>query len=157
VVWIQSDPTSSVPYRLLFDLAQAGFRTWWAFVPFFAVGALLVQVGVVMKRPRFAWFGAASGVLLGCIAEIATFREYRRLQSALRAGAFEVVEGVVTDFTPRGRDGHPPESWHVASRRYKLEPAAISNGFDKAGVVHPGQRVRIADVDGHIVRLEVAP
>jgi hypothetical protein len=110
-----------------------------------------------MKRPRFAWLGAAFAVLLGCIAEIATFREYRRLRSALRAGSFEVVEGLVTDFTPRGRGGHPPESWYVASRRYKLQPAVVSNGFDKAGVVLPGQRVRIADVDGHIVRLEVAP
>jgi hypothetical protein len=143
-------------YRVLFDLADAGFRTWWAFLPFFAVGALLVQVGAAVRSRWLAWIGAVLAVVLGTVAEITMFREYHRFRSALRTGSFEIVEGEVTDFTARGRGGHPPESWRVGSRRYELQPAVLSNGFDQAGVVRPGQRVRIADVDGHIVRLEVA-
>jgi hypothetical protein len=158
------DSIRSVQYRVVYDAVSAGYHTWW----FGLAGLILVGVGAVMWR-RPAWFGkpealrrgvgafaAIFGALWSSCVSVDLYREYSHVRDALRSGEFDVVEGEVTQFRPQGADGHPSESWTVAGHQYKIEPAVVTSGFRAPGVVRPGQRVRIVDVDGTIARLEIA-
>jgi hypothetical protein len=152
-------PDSLQAYRVVFDASAAGYRTWWSFVPFFAI-ALVAFLGSRREaRPAarpFAQAAAIIALVLGVVAEIGSYRECLELRGRLRAGAYEMVAGPVTDFVPEGRDGHPAESWAVDGRRYTISSAVVTSAFNRPGVVRAGQQVRIADVRGRIARLEVA-
>ncbi|HEX6041485.1 hypothetical protein [Longimicrobium sp.] len=82
------------------------------------------------------------------------------LRERLRDGEYARVEGVVEDFVPGDREGHRTERWSVRSGgrtyRYAYRTSQQVPGFHQAGgPVREGLRVRVADVDGHIARLEV--
>jgi hypothetical protein len=149
---------------VVFDAAQAGFRAWWVFVPFLGVGLIGLRLSLMDRAtPGLRIMGRimlVAGVMLGAVAEVATYRDYRRLRDALLAGRFVWVEGVVTQFIPGAPDGHPGESFCVASHCYSYSRGLVSPGFDhvsgQGGPVSAGLQVRIADVDGTIARLEIA-
>ena len=94
-------------------------------------------------------------------ASCGLYAEYAGLRSALRTGSYLTVEGVVTEFVPGRSDGHPAESFVVNGHRYEYSPYIVTSGFSQiqshGGPIREGLRVRIADVDGTIARLEVAP
>lgn len=158
------DTLRGAHYHVVYDALSAGYHTWW----FGLAGLVFVAVGAAMwwrpgsfgkpeaLRRGFGAFAAVFGALWSSCVSVDLYREYSRVRDALRSGQFEAVEGEVTDFRPRGADGHPSESWTVGGRRYEIEPAVVTSGFRQPGVVRAGQRVRIADVDGTIARLEVA-
>jgi hypothetical protein len=83
----------------------------------------------------------------------------------LSRGHYITVEGVVQDYTAGGPGDHPPESWTVVDQagphHYSYSPSGTLVGFHQTqyygGPVRAGQHVRIADVDGVIARLEIAP
>lgn len=82
------------------------------------------------------------------------------LRTALASGGYEVVEGPIHDFVPGDREGHRPESFSVTTRgrthSYRYRHSMREPGFHRsAGPMRAGMHVRIADVDGHITRLEV--
>ena len=108
---------------------------------------------------RLAKLAAIAGIAVGMYLGITTFiesrNEYRELAGALRSGHYQIVEGIVSEYTPRGPGQHPPESWSVAGHHYSLY-SQITSGFAEAGRVRAGQQVRIADVKGRIARLEIA-
>lgn len=84
----------------------------------------------------------------------------RQLRNGLKSEKFEVVEGVVTNFIPELAKGHSDETFDVGDHHYALSHYTITGGYHETqahgGVFREGLRVRIADVDGVIVRLEVA-
>jgi hypothetical protein len=78
----------------------------------------------------------------------------------LEQGSYQRVEGVVTGFRPGRADSHPPEEFDVDGHHFRYAPADQFYGFNtvagEGGPIHEGARVRIADVDGIIARLEIA-
>jgi len=83
-----------------------------------------------------------------------------RLQKALSSGGYDVVEGPIENFIPGDRGGHQYESFSVTTggrtHSYWYRFSMSEPGFHRsAGPVRAGMHVRIADVDGHIARLEV--
>jgi hypothetical protein len=82
------------------------------------------------------------------------------LRERLRSGDYEQVEGRVEEFVPGDRGGHRYESWAVRSGgrtwRYRYRSPDENPGFHQsAGPIREGLRVRLADVDGYIARLEI--
>jgi hypothetical protein len=83
-----------------------------------------------------------------------------RLRSALESGAYTVVEGEVTEFERGDRGRHRDERFSVVSggRRYTYayRSSSYEPGFHEShGPIREGMHLRIADVGGHIARLEV--
>jgi hypothetical protein len=157
---------NSASYHLVYDAVQAGFHTWkfaLAGMIFVAVGSsafLIFRNGVT---PHQRIFGRVAGPAFAVVGAFWTFgvcrdlyAEYTSLTAALQSQSYAVVEGFVTDFIPAGPGGHPSESWAVAGHHYEISSAVITSGFGQPGVVAAGQRVRIADVNGSIARLEIA-
>ncbi|MBB4636554.1 hypothetical protein [Longimicrobium terrae] len=104
------------------------------------------------------------GFLFMLILLVATsasrYRDVSSLRARLASGEYERVEGRVENFVPGDRGGHREESWTVVSGgrtyRYRYAHSRDVPGFHaSAGPVRAGARVRIADVDGRIARLEV--
>jgi hypothetical protein len=151
-------------YHVAYDAAQASFHTW----KFSLAGLIFVAVGVAgflfnrgSAAPReralaFIWFplAAAVGACWTTVAFVGVRSEYTQLRDALANGAFTVVEGTVTAYVPEGAGGHPPESWTVDGHSYVVSTYVVTSGLEQPGLVKAGDRVRIADVDGHIARLE---
>lgn len=82
------------------------------------------------------------------------------LQNALSSGEYEVVEGPIQDFAPGDRRGHQYEHFSVVTggrtHSYWYSHRQSEPGFHRsAGPMRAGMHVRIADVNGHIARLEV--
>jgi hypothetical protein len=165
---VQAD---TLRYRLIYDAPTAGYTDWW----FPAVGlVLLVVFGAALYRHhsgtpvRHVWVlyvGVPFLLLWVTIAAAATYGNYARLRDRLRAGEFTTVEGIVQDFQPSDAGDHRTERWAVMSGgrlyHYEYVPSRLTPGFRQTvvhgGPIRPGLRVRIADVDGHIARLEIAP
>ncbi len=152
-------------YKVVFDAAEHGYRTWWFSLP----GALFLAgaaVTFVLARRWQSTRERRAAVVLGAILCVVglvwidqtlagTHGEYERLVAGLRRHTFRVVEGPVTGFAPRGVDGHPVEHWSVDGHYYEISPAEVTSAFNTPGIVHAGDRVRIADIDGAIARLEI--
>ncbi|MDB4948143.1 MAG: hypothetical protein JWM27_792 [Gemmatimonadetes bacterium] len=83
-----------------------------------------------------------------------------RVRDHLRSGRFVRVEGTVSPFVAGDREGHKPETWTVQSRgrafHYEYRRVPGPDFHNPSRRVKDGIRVRIADVDGRIARLEVA-
>jgi hypothetical protein len=161
----------SLRYRLVYDAVQAGYTDWW----FPAIGVAILVVGLVgphlrrkERRALGPWFAhLVAGFALCWVvgAFWTTYGGYRSMRNALRSGRFTVVEGRVRNFQPSDPGDHGDERWEVESGgrvyRYAYVRSSLTPGFRKTSVhggpVHEGLRVRVADVDGCIARLEVAP
>ncbi|MDB4899150.1 MAG: Concanavalin A-like lectin/glucanase superfamily protein [Gemmatimonadetes bacterium] len=112
------------------------------------VAFLLIAVGIL---PRSARAGAAT----------------REMQRAVRDGRYTVVEGRVEEFAPAtaNRRGRRVERFAVHANervyRYSYRDNLRGLGFHtpryNGGPIRSMLRVRIADVDGRIARLEIAP
>ncbi|MFL5613592.1 MAG: hypothetical protein ACJ796_08030 [Gemmatimonadaceae bacterium] len=148
-------------FETVFDVTRAGFRAWWAFVPFVGVAAIgfvasAIGVGAVRRMGKLC---ALAAILFAIIAEYGAYRDYCGLRLAVEQQRFTSVEGTVVDFVPGGSDGHPPERFCVGGHCYSYSPAMISADFNRVsgrgGPIRAGQTVRIADVGGRIARLEI--
>lgn len=159
-------------YQLVFDAAAQGYTTWRAAI----LPASIAVVGILLavasheqaldKRRGLNFYqtlAASVGVLaaLGCVAMLVhTWREYDILRGSLRSGNFRLVEGRVTGLVPEGPDGHPMETFRVDGTRFTYSTSDITSAFHwtvaRGGPIREGLRVRIADVNGAIARLEIA-
>jgi hypothetical protein len=157
-------------YRLVFDATTVRYPASEWLLPL----ALFAAFGVALasfprlsepERRRFVRpFGALSAIVAGAMA-VGIWRtsEAQRSQvvGALRDGRYQLVEGVVEGFRPGAASSHPPEEFTVSGHRYRYAPAEHLYGFNQVaalgGPIRNGLRVRIAEVDGLIARLEVAP
>lgn len=162
------------PYSVVFDITQAGFRDW----TFSAFGLVFVFIGIVLltirpwliKLPRksmppayitgfiLCWIGFA--VIWTIAAFSMTYSEYRQLREANNKGAYEVVEGDVTDFDPMPYEGHRDERFCVNRTCFSYSDYGVTAGFNNTsshgGPIKSGLRVRIRHVNNVIIRLEVA-
>lgn len=153
--YVLYDARNETPSGLIFPvlgplvLAVALIRLRWRIPPHYT-GAERAAV----KRPR-RWFVAGAAALTLASA-LATITPHQRMVRALRAGDAVRVEGAVEDFEAGNVLVKRPERWTVSGHRYTLQPSRSQPGFNEPGVVHPGQRLRIADVHGRIARIEAA-
>jgi hypothetical protein len=93
------------------------------------------------------------------VSSVSLYR-YQHLRGVLRSGRCEVVEGVVSAFSPMPPQEHTIESFSVGGvsfsySRGPLDPEFHATAID-GGPIQEGLRVRIAYFDGKILRLEVA-
>lgn len=166
----------SIPYDTVFNVLD-GYPRWTAEIVFMVFGLALVAVLVAEMRgwirmPRPLRSGV-SLVLLAMVLvllpiHVLAHRDYAAMRDAMRAGHFTVVEGRVEDFhAPRrlNKGRKFPETFKVYSHkqtfRYSYLENQLAPGFetpsDRDGPIREGLQVRIADIDGRIARLEIAP
>ena len=157
-------------YKVVFDIADAGYRQWSfaAFaLPFVALGILLLalQSRLAPRWPRFPrrgvlWLWLGFSLFWTVIAFGTTFGEYVRLTSAVRSRQVQWVEGPVEDFVPMPYEGHAMESFSVHGKRFEYSDYFVTSGFNKTashgGPITAGRLVRVGYVGDAIVRLEVA-
>jgi hypothetical protein len=69
------------------------------------------------------------------------------------------VQGVVTHFVRGDSIGHTPESFEVDGHQYSFRKSVETEGYNGhpggKDAIYDGARVRIADVNGLIARLEI--
>jgi len=157
-------------YHVVFDATLTGGRYWWfpaSGAAFFVIGLVWIAVQRVLTRKARSWLFRAQPYVVTAFALLWTilaasiyFYQYGRLKDALQSGRYEVVEGVVTHFVPMPPEGHASEHFEVDGHHYSYSDYGIQPGFNNTsshgGPIREGLRVRIADVDGSIARLEIA-
>ena len=165
--WTKGAALHAVSYRLVFDAAHQHYALWQILAPWLlavAFGLVLIRFpNIYGRRPRFYRAFGALLVVVGLGAPLAIWRvsstQRQHVVHALQEGRFEHVEGRVEHFRPGRADGHPSESFDVAGHHYHYSPSDWLYGFNHVsgagGPVREGLRVRIADVDGVIARLEI--
>ena len=161
----------SIRYRLIYDVASGGYTDWW----FSGFGLVLLAVfGIQLRRSmrerepigkRWLFYAGVLFMALWVVfAFSSTYAAYTGLRDRLVSGQYTLVEGVVQDFRAGDAIAHEPETWSVQSGgrtyHYRYNPAVLEPGYrsfsGKHGPISSGKHVRIADVQGHIARLEVA-
>lgn len=101
-----------------------------------------------------------SAFMLFCsiAALVSGHSQYRALRGALERGDYRIVEGVVDRFVPAAQWGSW-ESFVVGNHEYEYSDSWLVPGYHRTasngGLIRSGLRIRIADVDGQIARLEV--
>ena len=169
-------PADSIPYYVVFNVLD-GYPHWTAEIVFTLFGLALVMVLVAQMR---GWIRmprpVRSGVSLVLLAMVLVFlpahlfahRDYNAMRDEMRAGRVTVVEGRVEEFQPPSSLGGRrkfPETFKVYSHkqtfRYSYLEGQMKPGFntpsDRDGPIRSMLQVRIADIDGRIARLEIAP
>ena len=162
-------------YQVVYDARNEGLwfgqELWLLMVfPAFAIiGALLLVRKARSLSPQQARLARPAIVLMGmALATIAGGPIYLAAKlvadnntflARLSKGAFTAVEGTVTDFVAQRPDGHPTERFRVGSHEYEVTDSDIAPGYHRArwqgGPIQPGIRVRLADIDGRIGRVEI--
>jgi hypothetical protein len=159
------DSTTFIP---IFDLIHEGFRPATYLQNIIWVALTVLGVAVVTRltsmRSVKRWSTLAAlavgGGLLGVFVLNLCIRymEFARLRNAVRNGRYSVVVGDVTDF--RSGDTHRPETFVVDGHSYSYSSSWSSVAFNRdsasGGPIRQGLRLRITDVGGAIVKLEVA-
>jgi len=159
-------------YTVVFDARNAGVPGWEAIpIALFFVALTYSKRQVPSSKPRapaLAWFLRNALFIFACTAAVVTtlvtVGSTLRVRYRLDHGDYTVVEGVVSDFVPGDWIGHRHELWRVRSGDkdywYTYSKSIITSGFrqtqEEGGPIRNGVRVRIADMDGLIARLEVA-
>ena len=159
-------------YTVVFDIALAGYKTWAlaAFgLPFILIGALMLRfykylpvwpIKSVRFRKGFAISCLGFSIAWTFVAFFTTYSQYRSLITALDTGAYQIAEGVVTDFVPMPHSGHSYESFTVDGKTFKYSDYVVTAGFNNTqshgGPIRGGLKVRITYVDNVIIKLEVA-
>ncbi|HEX6807267.1 MAG TPA: hypothetical protein VF118_04725 [Gemmatimonadaceae bacterium] len=155
----------------MFDVARQGFVVWDTPLQ---VGLALTAVGAVMfsyytlrpnashadrNRPIAVTY-LIFAVFWTLLAVGGTYHNYRLVRDALVDGKFILVEGVVSNFKPQPPEGHVDEQFDVGTHHYGFSDYFIIPGYHTSrshgGAFREGLRVRIADVNGEIARLEIA-
>jgi len=159
-------------YVVVFDVGVQGYQTWrYAAAPI--VFAIVMAGFAVLPSSYLSRFGRPSPgfyrlvIALAATALLAhgvqllteTRREYNSLSTALRTKHYSVVEGTVADFVPGGPGGHGDETFRVGVVRFRYSAAMITSAFHRTkpygGPIRDGVNVRIASVNGALVRVEV--
>jgi hypothetical protein len=154
-------------YYIAFDLVTSGYKAW-VFpargLVFVAGGLLLAFFPGVLPVPwpwtrqgiqAFGWIFAAFAVLWTGFSFWSTHSEYRHLADSLAAGRYQTVEGIVENYAGNEED----EKFSVNNVWFEYSDNRVTSAFNNVaalgGPVRPGLHVRIAHVDGKIVRLEI--
>jgi hypothetical protein len=159
-------------YRTVFDITEAGYKSW----NFPVHGLIIVAAGVVLvllrrrlpgwwrKHPRassiFAFVFLGFGVVWTLGAFLGTYSEYTHLRRAADGSGVTVVEGLVTQFEPMPAAGHAMERFCVRDACFEYSDYVITAGFNNTsshgGPIREDLPVRVTFVGNTIVKLEVA-
>lgn len=155
-----------VTMHTLYDASSRPFRGW----EIAAAGLVVALASLFVRRessdhslmrrgvrPAMLVFGIGWALVIG----VGQWGEHARLRRAMRDGRFVVVEGTVYD-NPRGDEG--AGNWLVdtpgGTHWYRYTRSPLASGYVRrrpgGGGIHTGDRVRIADVDGRIARVDLA-
>jgi hypothetical protein len=163
----------SLGFRTVFDILNVdhaqvtGSLGWWQALLFWTVinSAAFLTYGGKLRR-GLRWFQLFSTV--GLVLVVSWSRQNQHIAdlelSALKrerlSGEFHIIERIVEDFTPGKADGHPPEQFRVGNTHFTYSPYEITSAFhqvvENGGPLRNGLKVRIAETDGKILRLEIA-
>jgi hypothetical protein len=155
----------SLSYQVVFDVSRQLPQLWWLSVIPVAVVAIYLRF---FTPTRFTQSHQTLNkvllgltVLMGIVWAVPNWVAYHRLRTALERGHYRVVEGRVMNFVPQKELIKRLESFSVISpaetTRYEYARWLVTQGMNhNHGHIRNGSRVRIADVNGTIVRLEVA-
>ena len=149
-------------YTLIFDIRQSGYRHWME-VSCAAV-ALIMAMAFLCQKLRFGWRPSAKDMPMALFAGVSiliavsmsafTYRDYLRLNSAMRQSQCQIAEGVVTQFRPSTR--HAAASFAVNGDRFRFKEGSLESGFNQGGIIRDGLQVRIYYFHDDIARLEIA-
>jgi|WetSurMetagenome_2_1015567.scaffolds.fasta_scaffold73505_1 hypothetical protein len=156
-------------YEVVFDAAQASYRDGYLCLLLLFPAAAIVWIVADRRAPSskrtllrrvFPYIAAGFTGFLAIGGITLSWYNAWEFRARLSGGQYEVVEGVVTEFSPMPWEGHKPESFVVNGRRYEYSDFEDQPGFHNAqshgGPIRSGLWVRIADIDGQIARLEIA-
>lgn len=161
---------SDVAYRLVFDLADAGFKSW----TFLAFGLIFVGLGILhfkypnalpFRGPKWMekhsrYYFLSFALLWTITSFMAVYVDYSAAKRAMASGKVQVVEGLVRKFHPMPASGHAQESFCVEEACFEYSDFGVTPGFNNTsshgGPIREGLRVRITYVGNTIVRLEIA-
>jgi len=157
-------------YLVVYDLAREGFPNWTFVIV--ASGFMILSLGLIVydwRKPMmglggayrrlFIWFSAlvVFTMLPSAIPDVVS--EYRSHVQALRERRYVLVEGIVENFSPAPSGGHRDETFDVAGHHYSYSDYVVVAGYHQTqshgGFVRQGAHVRIADLNGTILRLEI--
>ena len=156
--------------RVVYDLDRQGFHAW-EFVLVFC-GFVLLSIALIIydhRHPRAGIKGAYRRVFFYVYALVSfalaieavpdIISEYRTNVRALRDGRYQRVEGIVENFVPAPVGGHRDETFDVAGHHYAYSDFVVVAGYHQSqshgGAIRQGAHVRIADLNGTILRLEL--
>lgn len=152
-------------YVTVYQIAQTA-PDW----PFALIGLVPLIAGAVILwgKRRFKWtqphwlfaiFCCLFGTLWISVVGSSTLRANSDAFAAYQKGEYQIVEGVVTDFHPMPYEGHQEECFSVEEQRFCYSDYIIAPGFrntaSHGGPIRAGLQVRIAYLNGSILRLEV--
>jgi hypothetical protein len=133
-------------------------RTFWRRIEASNIWDWLQQVVITGMLQAF-------GVIIVLIFFVLQLLQGLYLGVQVARGHYEAIEGTVEAFTPGDPGDHQEETWTVTvdgvPHTYSYSPSRLTPGFrltaGNGGPIHAGLQVRLAEVAGHIARLEVAP
>lgn len=146
-----------------FNLADDGLKQIWApsliGVALVAFATICLVVMYRSERVWFAWLLLAITLLLTLVAVVVPLATYRKYRHALTSGEYEMLEGRVERFAPMPTGGHAPERFTLRGKDFSYTDYAASPFFHKTqadgGPIHEGVYLKVAYVDGNIIRVEV--
>lgn len=159
-------------YLVFYDIQQVWYPGWWIFG--IGIVCLLYGLGIIFfadTPPLDSFIQRSTGrrvvvPILICVfgsvwigGGIVNRSAFANLRAAARDGSAEIVEGVVEQYVLRA-EGHPKETFVVGNRYFAYSDYDSGAGFHQTqasgGPITEGLRVRIAHLDGRIVKLEIA-
>lgn len=165
--------SDSLTYHRSFDVVMHGYTTWRvAAVPAgLAIAAGLLRVLSTRVSPEerrrlrvydLLTGGACVFLSVGTMATVlATWHEYADFRTRLQGGSVRLLTGTVNQFIPEGPGGHPRETFRINGIPFSYSSYEVTSAFHRTarcgGPMREGLHVRMADVDGAILRLDVAP
>ncbi len=124
-----------------------------------AVNRLQGSAGGQRFKPIGRWV-PATAMLVAALAALDTWANYRFMCGSLRQHAYRELEGVVTAFVPEDDGVHRHEQFRVGGMLLAYSAYWATLAFHqtalRGGPIHDGLHVRIAEVNGAILRLEIA-
>jgi hypothetical protein len=154
----------SLSYQVVFDVSRQLPQDWWAFVIPLVIVTVLMRFGPrnrMNQNRLFKRMFVGFAIFLTLVFVVGTWATGCRLRRALLNGDVRVVEGTVTDFVPQRALYKHSEQFVVVTPtgryKYSYSSSLGTGGLNKSrGRIRNGVRVRIADRDGVILRLEIA-
>ena len=153
-------------YTVVFDYSTDGWRDLYGVL--MSLGLILVMLAawryrehrfLAVYRTPFGRGLLATGlgfvVVIGSLISVSEIAHYATLRLAVARHEGRVTAGQIQDFQPWVPHVHG-ESFSVDGVSYSMWDSGSSAFDDMPISLHNGERVRIVDIDGSIVRFEIA-
>jgi len=151
-------------FTTVFDVASTPIHTQLVFAVIAAIAAAAlflairsaVRTQLPGKRLTAAGIAFAAFVALGIVGWMLAGQQW--LLFNLKSGHCQIVEGMITDFSPMPLEGHAEEHFTVAGHYFEYSDFDIRPGFhqsqSRGGPLRAGVYVRIYYLKNEIARIE---